>query len=198
MTRTTAVVEDDERSRSAVLSTLAVRSVDRSCLAVLVASLGACAHTAPTPIGMTREDRTAVETAPSSSASASSLPLETWSSAGTFRTWTRANVRRFISSGHLLGKVDGDVFVSADAADGYARIAPGRALPVGAIVAEAHSNGDKAGPIFAMERGEEGWTFVEMDADARVVRRGAIAPCVGCHAHVADQDMLFGVPVPGR
>jgi hypothetical protein len=118
--------------------------------------------------------------------------------------WTRANTRRFPSTGHLFGRYDADIRVNDVAATGYATISPGRTLPLGAIVVKVHvpkgtaQESTAPAPMFAMEKGSEGWTYVETDDDGRVVRRGRLQPCASCHSHVASQDELFGVPLTGR
>jgi hypothetical protein len=114
--------------------------------------------------------------------------------------WTHANGRRFTSKGHYFGRLDADVFANAIAAPVYSTLQPGSALPEGGIVVKVHRelNGSAPGPILALERRADGVAFVEMDAFGRVKREGRIEPCVGCHAQVASQGEMFGIPVNGR
>jgi hypothetical protein len=136
--------------------------------------------------------------APSPSPSASTLPL--WEHHAALSTWTKANARRFSSAGHYFGRYDADIVVNPIASASYAVIGPGRSVPVGAVIAKVHrlAGADDPGPILAVEKRTDGLEFVEMDEKGRVVRRGALHPCVDCHEHVASQDALFGVPMTGR
>jgi len=138
---------------------------------------------------------------PNDSASASSsASAPVWSHLEELHTWTRANARRFVSKGHYFGRLDADVYVNALAAPVYSTLQPGSALPEGGVVAKVHRalNGPAPGPILALERRAEGVAFVEMDAFGHVKREGRIEPCVGCHAQVAGQGEMFGVPASGR
>lgn len=111
----------------------------------------------------------------------------------------KANAKRFPSAGHLFGRYDADVLVNEAAKAPYASIAPGSSAPVGALVVQRHFDHDGTpGPVFAMEKGANGWSYVELDARLHVKREGRISPCVDCHTHVASQDELFGVPASGR
>ena len=133
-----------------------------------------------------------------SSAAGPSLP--TWGHLDESRTWKQANARRFNSAGHYFGRFDADVRVNDVGAAAYATIGPGRALPVGSIVVKVHTlpGAGGAAPLLAMEKGDDGWRYVEMDDVGRVLRAGRLRPCVDCHVTMATQDELFGVPTTGR
>jgi len=133
-------------------------------------------------------------------ASSSAAPPPTWTHLASLKSYTRANAQRFVSGGHLFGRYAADILVNEAGAKAYAAIAPGKTLPVGAVVAMVHANktGDAMGPIFAMEKRDDGWSYVETDDAGHVLRSGKLHPCVDCHAHVVSQDELFGVPTTGR
>lgn len=176
-----------------------------SFVAVLVAPLllatvpfalvAACATGRVEPVGVTTAYGDRVEPTPS----AAVVRAPTWPHASAVAEWPRANARSFVSQGHLFGRWVADVHVSPAASSAYANVGPGSALPVGAVVAEILRGKDDArGPIFAMEKSEAGWRYLEVAADGTVLRDGRGAPCVDCHAHVASQDELFGIPTTGR
>ena len=146
------------------------------------------------PVGVTAHSTSA--TAPPVSASAS-VPV--WSRALELKKFTRANAKRFPSTGHLFGKYDADVLVNETARAAYASVAPGSSAPPGSLIVKVHVTHDGTpGPVFAMEKSQTGWTYLEMDAAMHVQRKGRLSPCVECHTHVATQDELFGVPLTGR
>ncbi len=153
----------------------------------------ACAPAAMEPVGTSTGGATAA-------AASSPAPSATvWALASSMKGWTRANAKRFPSAGHWFGKYDADVLVNDEARTSYASVGPGQSASVGAKIAEVHVTRDGVkGPIFAMEKESSGWAYVEMDSAMRVLRRGRLSPCVECHAHVAAQDELFGVPLNGK
>jgi hypothetical protein len=156
--------------------------------------LGFACAPAMEPVGYTPHSATVSAAPPSASAS---VPV--WSRAASVKKFTRANARRFVSSGHLFGKYDADVYVNDVARTSYAGVAPGTNAPNGSLIVSVHVTRDGApGPVFAMEKSASGWTFIDMDAEMHVLRTGRISPCVECHTHVASQDELFGVPSTGR
>ena len=128
------------------------------------------------------------------SVSASSS-LSAWPYASAFAKWPRANGQRFKSEGHWFGRYDADLHVDGDA-KGYASLGPGSRVAEGTLIVEVlvERGSGLDGPIFSMEKTKGGWVYVEVDARRREVRRGRLDPCVTCHAQVADQDELFGVP----
>jgi hypothetical protein len=141
-----------------------------------------------------------------STSTASAAPLPTWSAYAFVAppygstSWKKANARRFNSAGHFFGRYDADILVNDAGYSAYVGLAPGRALPVGAIVAKVHylMNAENPGPVLAMEKREDGMNYVEMDSGGHVLRSGRLHPCVDCHTQVASQDELFGVPTTGR
>jgi hypothetical protein len=137
---------------------------------------------------------------PAPAASSAAPGASAWAEASSIKGWTRANARRFLSTGHWFGKYDADVFVNETAAATYPSVvAPGASASVGAKIAKVHLLHDGTpGPVLAMEKDASGWSYVEMDAAMRVQRRGRLSPCVDCHSHVANQDELFGVPSTGK
>lgn len=176
-----------------------VKSVFPSVCGV-VAALGlgvaaACGPSLPPP-----ELNVPYGTPVASSSASASASVSTWRHYAELKSWTRANARRFVSNGHYFGRLDADIFVNPTAASVYATLQPGSALPVGGSVAKVHRelNGDGPGPILAIEARNDGVAFVEMDEVGHVKREGRIEPCVGCHAQVAGQGELFGVPANGR
>jgi hypothetical protein len=128
-----------------------------------------------------------------------SAPRPVWSKAPAVKKFARANGKRFPSTGHLFGKYDADIYVNETAQKAYETVTPGATAPSGSLIVQVHLTRDGTpGPVFAMERSESGWTYLEMDAEMHVQRKGRISPCVECHTHVATQDELFGVPLTGR
>ncbi|MEO7096470.1 MAG: hypothetical protein ABI175_24640 [Polyangiales bacterium] len=139
-------------------------------------------------------------TPPVASASASSSTRPKWAHLDELSSFAKANTRRFPSAGHFFGRYDADIVVSDDAIAAYKALGPGRALPVGALVAKVHhvAGAEDAGPILAMEKLASGWSYVDLDVEGRVIRMGRLEPCLGCHEQVSAQDELFGVPTTGR
>lgn len=161
---------------------------------VVALLLGFACSPAMEPVGVTPHSATAKAAPPSAS---QTVPV--WSQAAAVKKFTRANARRFVSSGHLFGKYDADVLVSDAARESYATVAPGTTMPKGALIVEVHVARDGSpGPVFAMEKSDTGWTYLEMDSGMHVQRKGRISPCVECHSHVSSQDELFGVPASGK
>lgn len=176
----------------------------RALVTVSLASLGplaslavvlACAPAGPDLAINTPYTTPAVASSASASSSAS-----TWSHFAEVRAWPKANARRFSSSGHFFGRYDADIHVNALGAPAYSSIAPGKSLPIGAVVAKVHApqNADGPAPILAMEKLDDGWSYVEIDEAGHEHRRGRLHPCIDCHLQVASQDELFGVPTTGR
>jgi hypothetical protein len=167
-----------------------------SVAAIVGSAALACAGAPAEPVGITPYEATAKHSAAAPSASAST---RMWPDFAAARSWSRANAKTFVSGGHLFGRYVADIRANETAKDPYAALAPGAKLPVGAKLALFLSgeNGTP-GPTFAMEKESGGWAYVEADARGGLVRRGRLSPCVECHAHVADQDELFGVPLTGR
>lgn len=156
----------------------------------------ACAPAAMEPVGTSTGGATAA-------AASSPAPRATvWALASSIKEmkgWTRANAKRFPSTGHWFGKYDADVFVNDEARATYASVGPGTSASVGARLAKVHVTREGvSGPVFAMEKEAAGWVYVEMDSTMHVLRRGRLSPCVECHGHMATQDELFGVPLTGR
>ncbi len=167
--------------------------------ALLVASvlITACGASDRDVIGVTRLSGAPPRAV--ASASATARPGPTWPSWAPSKKWTQANARAFVSEGHLFGRYVAEIVVNDVAAAPYAALAPGATLPRGAIVAEVMSTpGGAPGPMFAMERGEAGWAFVEVSETGQELRRGALEPCASCHGEAQSQDSLFGVPTTGR
>jgi hypothetical protein len=148
------------------------------------------------PVGYTPLATAPKPAPPMPSASSSARP---WASLDASRAWPKANAKRFVSNGHLFGRYEADIRVNDTGKDAYSKLAPGSRLPVGTKIAVPLATADGTpGPTFAMEKEASGWAYVETDARGALLRRGRLSPCVECHAHVADQDELFGVPVTGR
>jgi hypothetical protein len=136
---------------------------------------------------------------PSPSASGSAKLGPVWASWAPAQKWPKASARSFTSQGHLFGRYVAEIVVNELAAGPYGALAPGAALPAGAVVAEVLTTASGApGPTFAMERSEVGWTFVELGEAGEELRRGRLEPCVSCHSVMASQDELFGVPTNAR
>jgi hypothetical protein len=167
-----------------------------ACLAAAALVVGSCGADRHDPVGVT--PMTSTNDHPSPSASSSAAP--TWPHLPALKTYARANTQRFVSGGHFFGRYAADILVNDVGAKAYGAIAPGKTLPVGAVVAMVHAAkaGEGMGPIFAMEKRDDGWTYVETDEAGHVLRSGKLHPCVDCHAHVVSQDELFGVPTTGR
>ena len=171
----------------------------RKSAAIVVASVlvAACGASDPDVIGVTRLSGGAPR--PIASSSATARPGPSWPSWNASKKWAKASARAFVSEGHLFGRYVAEIVVNDVAAAPYAALAPGAMLPRGAIVAEVMSTpGGAPGPTFAMERGEAGWSFVELSETGQELRRGALEPCASCHGEVQSQDALFGVPTTGR
>lgn len=147
------------------------------------------------PVGISYAGAT---TAPPASASAPP-GAPPWRHGSSLAGLPKANARRFSSAGHLFGRYEADVFVNEVGRARYDAVAPDTTAPRGALVVQVlYEVAGGPGPVFAMERGDDGWTFTELDARLRVVREGKLSPCVECHAHVASQDHLFGLPAAAR
>lgn len=145
------------------------------------------------PVGMS------TGSAPTAPASSPSPKATVWAFASSLKGWTRANAKRFPSTGHWFGKYDADVLVNDEAKVAYASVGPGVSASVGARIAKVHITRDGVnGPILAMEKDASGWLYIEMDSTMHVLRRGRLSPCIECHGHVAGQDELFGVPLTGK
>lgn len=142
------------------------------------------------PVGVSHKD-----TPPPASASSAIASGTPWSYATVASTWPRANPQRFVSHGHWFGRYDADIHVKGSAAE-YVALGPGGKVKEGTVVVEilVERISELPGPVFAMEKTAAGWIYVETDARRNEVRRGRLEPCVTCHAQVADQDELFGVP----
>jgi hypothetical protein len=169
----------------------------RICATIALAILSACGPSEPEPVvGVSR-----LSGPPPGPPLPSATPRagKTWPSFAAAKKWPRASDHAFTSPGHLFGRYTAEIAVNDVAASAYATVAPGVKLPVGAIVAEPMwSETGAPGPTFAMERGEAGWTYVEIAEDGLELRRGRLEPCVSCHGAMASQDELFGVPTNGR
>jgi hypothetical protein len=156
--------------------------------------LGLACTPAMEPVGYSPHTST-----PPPSASAKPPPPPTWVHAKALSSFTRANARRFASSGHYFGKYDADILVNDIARETYGRPSPGTIAKQGSVIVKVHVTREGvAGPVLAMEKGEAGWTYIEMDGGLHVVRKGRLSPCIDCHSHVGSQDELFGVPLTGR
>ncbi len=144
------------------------------------------------PVGYSHSDGPPPTPTATPSASTS---LSAWPHASAFAKWPRANGQRFKSEGHWFGRYDADLHVDGDA-KGYRELGPGAKVAEGTTVVEVlvERGSGLDGPIFSMEKTKGGWVYVEVDVRRREVRRGRLEPCVTCHAQVADQDELFGVP----
>ncbi|MGZ3417599.1 MAG: hypothetical protein ACXVEF_03255 [Polyangiales bacterium] len=170
-----------------------IRSI---AFALVAGSVLACATAPMEPVGYTPLGNAPKAAAPAPSASSSARP---WANLEAARSWPKANAKRFVSAGHLFGRYEADIRVNDTGKEGYSALAPGARLPVGTMIALFLASPDGTqGPTFAMEKEASGWAYVETDARGGMVRRGRLSPCVECHAHVADQDELFGVPLTGR
>jgi hypothetical protein len=167
---------------------------------LLVAAAVACGPSEPEPmVGVSRLSGAPPIPGAASATTAASTPKERWASYEASKRWTKANARRFNSQGHLFGRYDADIVVNDVGLESYRSIGVGRTMPTGAIVANVLVTSDGApGPIFAMEKKEDGWTYVEVSEGGDVLRRGKLHPCVDCHAPLSSQDELFGVPTTGR
>lgn len=143
------------------------------------------------PVGVSHKDTPP----PASVSSGSSSAGTPWSYATVASTWPRANPQRFVSHGHWFGRYDADIHVKGSAEE-YVALGPGAKVKEGTVVAEIliERGSQLPGPVFAMEKTAAGWVYVETDVRRNEVRRGRLEPCVTCHAQVADQDELFGVP----
>lgn len=156
--------------------------------------LGVACAPAMDPVGITPAH---VAVAPAPASASASAPL--WKHAKALESLPKASARRFPSAGHLFGRYEAEVSVNEAGRATYAAVMPASSAPVGTLVVEQlHEIGGGPGPVFAMEKGEQGWSYVELDARLHVKREGKLSPCVECHAHVASQDELFGVPASGR
>jgi len=110
-----------------------------------------------------------------------------------------------------------DVWVSTEAFDEYATIAPGAvgsgaSLPLGAVIVRAVSDASGAvQKLTVMRRGPAGvdpslddWWFAETDATGVPIIAdggalvGPMPACATCHLGRADDDYLFGVPLDAR
>lgn len=172
--------------------------MSRISLTLVALALSACGPSEPAPlVGVSR-----LSGAPPGVGSASTAPPARrgppWPHLAAAAKWAKASAHPFTSQGHLFGRYEAEILVNEPAAAPYASLAPGGKLPSGAVVAERLSAEGGAGPIFAMERGEAGWTYVEIAEDGVELRRGRLEPCVSCHAGMASQDELFGLPTTAR
>jgi hypothetical protein len=161
--------------------------------------LAACGPSEPAPlVGVSRLSGAPPGVGASSASSGPARRGPPWPYLAASAKWAKASGHPFLSQGHLFGKYQAEIVVNEAAATPYAALGPGGALPAGAVVAEVLTLDGAKGPTFAMERGEGGWSFVEIGADGAELRRGRLEPCVSCHAGMASQDELFGAPSNAR
>jgi hypothetical protein len=171
-------------------------------MGLAVAGLAAACGADPAlrPVGVSGYGSDAEKPATSGSASTSAHP--SWAPYASASSWPRANGRRFTSLGHYFGRFDAEIRVRPSAERTYASGSPTARYAIGDAVIEqlyARTAEGTPGPVLAMEKGESGWRYLELDASGNVLRAdAALAPCAGCHAHAAPQDALFGVPESGR
>jgi hypothetical protein len=106
-------------------------------------------------------------------------------------------------SQHFGATVERTVRVN-EAAAGYGTLGQGSTMPPGSLVVELHHGPDDERLLgaFVMSKMPAGseprtgdWEYVVLDAELRVLARGALAPCARCHA-AARHDALFGPPRP--
>ena len=129
--------------------------------------------------------------------------------AAAYRGWRRHNTAPYVSKTH------GNRYVNNYAnkvAKNYGRLEPGEALPVGSIIAkDSLTVTDKSdvfvGALFIMEKLPVGkspdtgnWRYImimpdgSLFGDSQGEDADNVGFCHGCHASVAKNDYLFGVP----
>jgi hypothetical protein len=88
------------------------------------------------------------------------------------------------------------------AATSYPLLGPGRVLPPGSVLVEAHYPAGTSEPaaIFAMVKHPPGydsdggdWEYLVLTSDGKATHRGRLPLCKRCHAD-APHDHLFGGP----
>lgn len=88
-----------------------------------------------------------------------------------------------------------DVRVSESARAAYLSLHPGSTLPEGSVIAAFHKrekSGDP-GPVYVMERRENGWSYSAYQPDGRPDEHGVLTLCERCHAE-SPNGGLFGLP----
>lgn len=119
-----------------------------------------------------------------------------------FRTrFAKLNRARFLSRGHLFERFAVDLYANAEGKQAYD--AELDDAPVGAMLVKEHfdraANGDRPGPLMAMEKQAKGfdpengdWRYTIVSARGETVVDGKSERCAGCH-HDAPHDHVFRV-----
>jgi hypothetical protein len=127
-------------------------------------------------------------------------PPRRWNRYEEVLSWPPAPEKPFPSLGHFSARYSAVVHVDASARDGYLNLVAGSLLPVGATVAELHTDPrtGQPGPLLAMHKiAANRWEYLVVDALGRIEERGELPLCQRCHADgVADH--LFGLPRPAE
>jgi hypothetical protein len=118
-----------------------------------------------------------------------------WSRFAEVSSWAPVNEKPFASQGHGTDRYLVDIRVSPEIRDAYLALLPSTKLPVGALVAAFHRDeiSGKPGPIYVMEKTNDGWKFAVYASDGSAVQSGALGLCARCHAE-SRSDSLFGLP----
>jgi len=155
-------------------------------LAAALTLASACTENAHGPLAgasdaWARTSKAATTPAPS--------PASVWDEYATVLHWPVANPAPFASQGHLPQQVD--VRVNEAAAASYAALVTDTVFPEGTTLAELSHAGSGRGYI--MRKIAHKWSYLELEADGRVLASGALTLCAGCHAQ-APADQVFGLP----
>lgn len=122
-------------------------------------------------------------------------PAPIWSDFEASREWPISTEHWFVSRGHYGGTSEALVRVSPAAIERYRQHTPGAKLEPGTVLVMLHRSRTtgKRGPVHVMQRESSDWTYLLLEPDGRIVRRGALPLCARCHAE-AVSDSVFGPP----
>jgi hypothetical protein len=122
-------------------------------------------------------------------------PAKPWSRYAEVAAWPPVDTEPFPSQGHGAHRYLIDVRVSPDGVDAYRALLPSTRFPPGTITAAFHKDATtgKPGPIYVMEKREDGWRYAVYGPDGSAVEHGLLELCERCHAE-SRSDSLFGLP----
>lgn len=121
-------------------------------------------------------------------------PREHWSRLAEVEGFPAANDKAFATRGHLVKPSHAIVRVNPDARASYLALVTDTVFPDGTLIAMFHQSqdGSERGPVYAMEKTGDAWTFLALDPDGNQ-RSDNLEVCALCHKG-AVADRVFGLP----